>query len=173
LIDERVKRDLWFGIGIIVALAIGISIGRFSAPEQTYLSTVDRVVYKDRIVDRVVKVETKAETKTVFRNVVTYAGKTTDRSIEVTKADTKAETKAERIQTRDVEKIVTVEKRVTLRPDWRVSAGVGASLVAPALPIYGPIVINAGVERRIVGGLSAGLWGSTVGAAGVSISLEF
>ena len=50
---------------------------------------------------------------------------------------------------------------------------VGASLREPLVPIAGPLVLGASVERRIVGGLSAGAWLNTVGAAGASVSLEF
>jgi hypothetical protein len=165
-----------------VALIGGFSAGRFSTPEQMFTSTVDHVTYKDRVVEKVVHDvvvrETAAITKVLYRDVVTKPdGTVVDRSIESTKAETKADTKAvttvDRVEVREVEKLVTVEKTVTLRPDWRVSAGVGASLVAPAVSIYGPLVIQAQVDRRLVGGLSVGLWVSSVGAAGVSIGLEF
>ena len=153
-----------------------------SARLKTTTKTVDRIVYQDRIVEKVVHdvvtVATKAETKIVYRDVVvTPDGMVTDRSIEKTQDETKADTKslmtAERVEIREVEKLVTVEKVVTLRPDWRVSAGVGASLAAPSVPLYGPLVIQAEVDRRIVGGVSIGLWVSTVGAAGAAVGFEF
>ena len=50
---------------------------------------------------------------------------------------------------------------------------VGASLREPLLPVAGPLVLGASLERRIVGGLSAGAWLNTVGAAGASLSVEW
>lgn len=176
-------RQWLIAAGVVLAVAVlAFSAGRFSAPEQTYTSTVNHVVYKDRIVEQVVHdvvtVATKAETKIVYRDVVRASdGTVTDRSIETTKDDTKAETKSEtkseHVEVRDVERVVTVEKVVTLRPDWRVGVGVGYSFVVPAVPVSGPLVLQAAVDRRIVGGVSVGLWASTVGAAGVAVGLEF
>jgi hypothetical protein len=76
---------------------------------------------------------------------------------------------SDRVQT--VEKVV--QTTTTLRPDWRVALHVGASLRDPFLKFAGPLVLGAEVDRRIIGGLSVGLWINTYGAAGLGFAFEF
>jgi hypothetical protein len=60
------------------------------------------------------------------------------------------------------------------RPDWRVGLLVGATWKEPALKLGDtPLVIGATVERRIIGPFSLGAWGTTQGAAGLSVAGEF
>jgi hypothetical protein len=54
-----------------------------------------------------------------------------------------------------------------------VTLQVGASLPKPWLQLYGPLVIGAEVDYRLVGGLSVGVWINTFGAAGAALKLEF
>ena len=68
---------------------------------------------------------------------------------------------------------MTREKIVTLQPRWRVGVLAGASWNPPLLPIAGPLVLGLEADVRIYGGLSAGLWANTGGAAGVAVALEF
>lgn len=164
----------------VLLLVLGFSAGRFSAPLQVETRDVERVVYRDLTVEDLTKGMTFAKTvqKTVYRNVVTTitdAGTViADNSIEhegAEESSSSTETKRtteEHAGQRETEKTSVT----TLRPDWRVGVQIGAAL-KPALVITGPLVLGASVERRIVGGVSAGLWGNTVGAGGASVSLEF
>lgn len=56
---------------------------------------------------------------------------------------------------------------------WRVGVDIGGSLKAPLLPLAGPLVLGARVERRILGPVWGGVWASTYGAAGVGVTSEF
>lgn len=157
-------------LGLALGLVAGAAIGRLMGPEKVQTSYVDRVVFKDRVVEKIVTA--KAKTEVVYRDVTHKPdGTVVDRSIEKSVLSEKAS--ADREKTHEGKSTIEIQKTITARPDWRVSAGVGASIVQPALPVYGPLVMQAEVDRRIVGGLSVGVWGSTVGAAGVAVSLEF
>ncbi len=165
---------LWGSLTAVGLLVAAFSAGRFTAPVQVETRDVERVVYQDRIVEKIVTVKAKAETRVVYRDrVITKDGTVTEHEVEHT--DTKEDTKenTETVAARDVKTETVKESKTTLRPDWRVSTQVGASLNAPLIPIAGPLVIGAQVERRIIGGVSAGLWLNTYGAAGASLSVEF
>jgi hypothetical protein len=108
---------------------------------------------------------------------------------EVDKTETKAtqEVKVEirevkvtetKIVDRIIEKEVLVEK--LRRPDWRVSALVGLNVpnlgqvtelsVGGVLPA---LALGASVDRRIIGPVSAGVWGLSSGQFGLGVSFEF
>lgn len=163
---------------VLVAAALGFSAGRFLGPEKVET----RIEYRDLTVDELLKgvTFTKTVNRIVYRDVVTTvvaypdggtATTTADRSIEHEGSDTaRTEDLASR---RSTTSEGSSSRTVTLRPDWRVTGQVGASLVDPKLSIAGPLVIGLGVEKRILGGVSAGVWANSVGAAGVSVSGEF
>lgn len=165
-------------LGAVLALAGAFVGGRFSAPLQVETKEVERVVYKDREVVKVVTVEkaAKVETKIVYRDrVITKDGTITEREVEktATKTDTEKNGKTDTVATKEGESVKWLETKTTLRPDWRIAVLVGASFQTPALQIAGPLVLGFEVDRRLVGGLYIGLWGTTYGAGGASIGLEF
>lgn len=177
----KVKRALSYVLVALVALAVGLAAGRFAAPAVVETKEVERLVYRDLSVTDITRGFTFARTveRTVWRNVtttVTDAGTTTvDLTTEhegAAESGTVTE-QLHRVEIVEVERAVIREKTVTLQPDWRVGAQVGASWNAPLVPIAGPLVLGLSAERRIVGGLSAGVWVNTVGAAGGSLSLAF
>lgn len=166
-------------VGVSIALLAGaFSIGRFTAPVVTETRDVERVVYKDRVVEKVVTVQAAAKvvTRVVYRDKVTTPdGTITERETETTgeHENTDTTTETDTVADRASETVTEHTKTVTLRPQWRVSLLTGASLRDPFIPLAGPLVLGAEVDYRIAGGLSAGLWVNTVGAAGLSLALEF
>jgi len=165
---------LWGSLAAVGLLVAAFSAGRFSAPVQTEVKEVEKIVYQDRVVEKIVTVKAKAETKIVYRDrVITKDGTVTEREVERT--DTKEDTKAntETVASRDVKTETAKESKTILRPDWRVTAQVGAAFNQPLLSLAGPLVIGLQAERRIIGGVSAGIWANTYGAAGASLSVEF
>lgn len=165
-------------LGAVLLLACAFSAGRFSAPLKVEEREVERVVYRDRVVEveKIVEVQAKAETKIVYRDrVVKPDGEVHEREVERT--DTREDTSRVADSKREAEREATrervVEKVVTLRPDWRVGVLAGATWREPAIPLAGPLVLGAQVDRRIIGGLSVGVWFNTVGAAGAALTLEF
>ena len=165
-------------LGVLLLVAGAFSVGRFSAPLQVETKEIEKVVYKDRVqvVEKIVEVKGKTETKIVYRDrVITKDGTVTEREVEktATKEDTTKRSDGERWETHEGSGTRETVSTVTLRPNWRVGLLAGASLREPFVQLAGPLVLGASVEYRIVGGLSAGLWINTVGAAGLSLSLEF
>lgn len=165
-------------VAVLLALVGAFSAGRFSAPLKVETRDVEHVVFKDRVVEKVVTVTqaAKVETKIVYRDrVIEPTGRITEHEIEktgtaenVTKTDD-----AVKVATQAAETEHKTETKTTLQADWRVHLQLGASLRDPLLPIAGPLVIGVQVDRRIIGGLSAGVWASTYGAAGLGVSFEF
>lgn len=162
----------------MLLLLAAFSAGRFSAPLQVQTIDTVSVKFQDRIVETIktVEVKGKTETRIVFRDrVVTPDGTVTEHEREETK------TKEDTVKTDDgvklSDRVNTVDsthtQTVTLRPSWRVGLQVGASWPKPLLAFAGPLVVGLQVDYRIVGGLSAGLWINTFGAAGAALSFEF
>lgn len=175
---NTLKRRLWIGAWLAVAVLGGVLVGRFIGAAETKTRDVERVVYRDLTVEDITRGFTFAKQVEVtrWRNVVTAPdGTITDRTIEREgSAESGTVTEAiTRVETVEVERERIVEKTVTLRSDWRVSVLAGASLRDPLLPIAGPLVLGMSAERRIAGGLSVGLWVNTFGAAGGVVSMEF
>lgn len=169
---SQLPRWAWVAIGAGLLVA-AFSAGRFSAPVQTEVQEVEKIVYQDRVVEKVVVKRAKAEEKVVFIDrTITDAG-VHELITERTKTDETEKTKDEVDRTTSAEKQREQKATTTLRPDWRIGALVGASLREPALPLSGNLVLGVQVERRVVGGVSVGAWANTVGAAGGVVSVEF
>jgi hypothetical protein len=172
------KRRGLVALLVVLALVGAFVAGRFSAPLQVQTIDVVKVAFQDReVVREVVKVEkAKAETKIVWRDrIVTKDGTVTVREVE--KTDTKTDTVRTGEGVKVSDRVSSSEsshtQTVTLRPKWRVGLQVGAAWPKPLLPIAGPLVLGLQVDYRIVGGLTAGVWLNTFGAAGVGLSFEF
>lgn len=179
-------------VACLLCLLLGYGGGRYAQPakvvEKEKVVTVDHDVikYQDRIVTQKVYVEVEKEhkhqetttTKKPDGEVVTTTKTDTDVD-ESTKADTnKTEEKVvyqDRIVTQTVEK----EKLVLRQPDWRISAGAGYSIpyalgqASPGVPGMQGFVVNAGVDRRIVGPVWLGVQGNTQGVVGLQLSAVF
>lgn len=153
-------------VALLVLLALSFSAGRYTAPEKV----VEKIAWKERAEEKASKKKTKAVDRVVFVDrVVTPEGEVREKKTIRTLTDSREI--ADVVKTS--ESTGAIEKSTTLRPDWRVGVLVGASLREPLVPIAGPLVLGATVERRIIGGVSAGAWVNTVGAAGASVSVEF
>ena len=170
------KRNYLIAAAVILAAVVGaFSAGRFSAPMKVETRDVEKVVFKDRIVEKVVTVVAKAEVKTVYIDrVITKEGTVTERIVErtTTKEDTtkKDDTATSHEGTADTSHVSIV----TLRPSWRVGILAGGSFQQPLLPISGPLVLGVTAEYRIAGGLWVGLWTLPQhGAVGASVGFEF
>lgn len=170
----------WVKRGLVVLAVVGAFVGgRFSAPAQVQTREVERVVYKDRVITKTVTVEVAAKqtTRVVYRDrVVTPDGTIREHEVEreATKEEAAKVAVAQTVKTEKSDARIEHETKTELRPDWRVSILAGASLQPPAIPLTGPAVFGAMGERRIVGGLSAGVWiMPQFEAGGAVVSLEF
>lgn len=157
-------------IALLVLLGLSFSAGRYTAPEK--VREVEKLVWKDRAEEKGSTKKAKAVDRIVYVDrVITKDGEVREKRMTKTLTDAREVAEVARV----TESSGAFEKSTTttLRPDWRVGVLAGASLREPLVPIAGPLVLGVSVERRIVGGLSAGAWANTVGAAGASLSLEF
>lgn len=172
------RRIVATALAAVLIAVVGFSAGRYSAPLEVEERVEYRTEWKEKRVE-VVKwrtaraVDTRTTTTPVLLPVpdggVVLATATTTETRE-------RETATARLDTAiDLSGNTTgsTSRKVTQQADWRLGVQVGASLRDPLLPIAGPLVLGASVERRIAGGISAGAWLNTSGAAGASISLEF
>lgn len=183
-----VTRQRLLVLGLVVLVAgLGFSAGAFFGPERVETRDVERLVYRDLTVEDLTRGLSfvRTETRIVNRDVVTVvtvtpdAGTTTtitDRSVERS-GDTEERTEHEEhvvYRDRDVVRDVETTKTVTVRPDWGVGALVGATWKEPALQLGNtPLVVGVTVERRIIGGVWVGAWGTTQGAGGLLLKGEF
>ena len=88
--------------------------------------------------------------------------------IEVTTPDgttTKTTKKIDKTVTTDTHQKELITE--TKRPNYRASALIGYNFNS-FLPVYG-----AAIEKRIIGNISVGVWGTTDRSVGASLSLEF
>lgn len=163
---------VWLAVaGLVVA---AYSAGKFSGAEQTDERVSSHFVFVDRVIEKRVEVEAARRDRVIYRErVIAVDGSRVERETE--RDVSESVKKTESVKAQEIVRVerIEVEKRVTLRPDWRVSVQAGASLQTPAVPIAGPLVLGAQIDRRIVGGVSAGVWVNTSGAAGVAVSVEF
>lgn len=153
----------WAVYPLLVLIAgVGFSAGHFLGPERVETKTEIVTVQHE------VKVQARA------REVVRYVEKVTQPNGTITERSSEREvSKVDTTTKSDASSSATTERKVELRPDWRVGILAGATWKEPALTIAGPLVLGVQVERRIIGGVSLGAWGSTQGAAGASVSIEF
>jgi len=177
----------WLGL-IPVAALLGVLFGRHYGPERIKDVYKTDVVYKDRVVEKIVHdVQVQHDVATQTRTVtVTKWAKAPDGSPVVTQethaekdqqAETKRQARTRGTQERQSEAHqATVETHaVEARPNWSVAllAGVqdGGKRLVDALPW--PLVVGVSAEHRLIGPLSAGIWGTTSRAAGISVRLDF
>lgn len=178
------------GIGIAL-LAGAFVLGRATAPVKTVERTRETERQTATARAEVHQLDTRAqkadERKDVRTVVVTRwlpggsvertergEDKTTTRSEAQQATDLRAARVEERVVYRDREVVKTVE---LARPQWSVAA-LGGLDVAAALGdrgglLPGHAVLGAVVDRRLVGPVFVGAWGTSNGAGGISVRFEF
>lgn len=177
---------------VVLAFALGFGTCIFAKPAKTIEKTKtvttyqDKIVYQDRIVTKtvLVKAEQKhehtqtTETKKPDGTVVTQTTVDTDTKDNVNKnVDTDAT--HQQTETKYVTQIVEKEKLVLNQPNWHVFAGVGYAFATLAgqseigVPGLKGLVIQAGVDRRIIGPVSIGLSLNTQGTGFVNLGGTF
>lgn len=190
MMSDSVKRVAAMTVGALLLLAIGFASGRFGTAERVKIEErveyVDRIVYEDRVVEKIVYVKAeKVRTNKTTTSTKKPDGTETTTIVENTGIDTSTsntstkeeETKVERETDLKTEKTVEVTKPM---PDWRIAVLGGVN--GPQLPgllggqPFDPLKhlsIGVHAEHRIVGPISAGVFGLSSGQVGISVGLEF
>ena len=175
----------WLGL-VPVAALLGLLWGRHHGPERTRDVVKTDVVYKDRIVEKVVhdvavqrdtdeKVHTVVVTKWLKEPTGAVSVVQESRQERDTATETKRQDHAHGTQERQSEAHqATVEMHTTeSRPNWSVSVLAGAQLGGRNLLVPAPFVGGVHIQRRLVGPVSVGVWGTTGMAGGISLRLDF
>jgi hypothetical protein len=180
LSPEVQKWSLRVGLILAGALAGGLA-QRYLGTPTVEVRTETKIELRD-VIHEVVKVEVRevaaqAKTVVVYRDrTVSPAGAVHETSVERTESVAVSEvltegTKAfDRAVSSNTSSITTT---TPVRANWRVAVAAGASINTPFIPLAGPLVLGAEFSGRLIGPLSGGVWVSTYGAAGLSLSVEF
>lgn len=178
-------------VGGVLLLLIGYGAGAMKQPrvvEKEVIKTQvqDHIVYKDRVVEKKVYVaeeqkhvrETTTTTKKPDGTVVTQTTTDTDvdnkKHVDTDKTEDQQKTE-DKVITQVVEKTKLVDKELT----WRLGAGVGYSFPYTlgqgtlGIPGLNGWVVQASIERRIIGPVWMGLWGNTQGTFGLNASVQW
>jgi hypothetical protein len=183
---------LWAVVAALLLLLLGYGAGRYATPAKVVEKEVvktqlqDKIVYKDRIVTQKVLVEVaKRDTHTVTATTKKPDGTVTttvtrdDHVDEHKKDDTNTTETASKVETKVITQTVEKLKIVQSQASWRVSAGVGVSVPHflgqgdVGIPGMQGAVVTVGADRRIVGPLWLGVWGTTQGAVGADLAMSW
>lgn len=193
IVVEFIKKHWKVSLGVagLLLFIVGFGAGVMQHPrvvEKEVIKTQiqEHVVYQERVVEK--KVYVAAEERKVHREttttkapdgtVVTKTTTDTDvnkhQSAETNKTDDKQLTH-DRVVVQTVEKLKLVDKELT----WRLGAGVGFSfpyaLGQPELGVPGlhGLVVQASIDRRILGPVWLGIFGNTQGTFGLNASVQW
>ncbi len=191
------NKHLWVLVLLAVALfGGGMATGRYMLPPQTIVTEKIHEVTKIQVVEKIkteiqiVKVHDAQTQQKIHRTVVESkkpdgeATKTTTEDINVDSVvhDNTHDTEikyVDRVVEKWQERIVEKEKRVLSQPDWSVYAGVGVDIPyylgqgQHGIPGLQGFVVQAGIDRRILGPFWLGIFGNTEGVAGVNLRVTW
>jgi len=88
-------------------------------------------------------------------------------------ADTKRAQQVQQHAETEAHQTVVELHAVEARPNWNIAVLAGAQLGGRSLLIPAPFVGGVHIQRRVLGPVSIGLWGTTGMAGGVSVGLSW
>lgn len=167
-----------FGAGFLVAWLLFHSNKKVEYREQVKIQYVDKVEYKERVVEKVATDVASSRKQNV--RVITKYIERPDGTKEITKEEVtdtnesaNSSTVSSKEQQTEMKKEVVVQKEVQIEKvetpvvkDWHLSASAG--LTTSAVPLYG-----AQVERRILGPIFLGLRADTNPSGSVVLGFDF
>lgn len=173
-------------VAIPVGMVLAFALGRYTLHPATRDVVRTEVQYKDRVVEKVVHdVAVQHDTdEKVHTVVVTKWLKSPTGDVSVvqeshqerdTATETKRQDHTQGTQERQSEAHqATVDTHTTeSRPNWSVSVLAGAQLGGRSLLAPAPFVGGLHIQRRLVGPVSIGVWGTTGLAGGVSVGANW
>jgi hypothetical protein len=166
------------GAGFLVAWLLFHSDKKVEYREQVKVEYVDRVEYKDRIVEKVVKDVSSSRQQNV-RVITKYIERPdgtkemTKEEVTDTKEDEKSKTVADKTQETEIKREVVIQKEVQIEKvetpvskDWHLSASVG--LTSSVVPLYG-----AQLEKRVLGPIYLGVKADTNPSVSIVAGFDF
>jgi hypothetical protein len=184
---------------VLIALALfgaGAAVGRYLSPPKTIVTEKVHEVTKTQVVTQtktevqIVKVHDQQTQERVHRTIVEgidpvgCKSKTTVEDINVDSVvhDNTHDTRVQyvdRVVERWQDRIVEKQTKVLSQPDWSVYAGVGVDAtyflgqIQHGIPGLQGFVVQAGIDRRLVGPFWAGVWANTEGVAGLNLRVTW
>lgn len=165
-------------IAVILIMAAGYGIGRFTAPEKIIEKEkkieveVEKEVVKEVEVIKEVIVENKnVNTKTTIIEYPDGRKETITEIIDKTTIETGTDSEKNIDSERDsVVSSESSKEKITInkKPQWKVLGLAGIKAVDFGKPIYG-----GALERRVFGPFYIGAWGLSDGTAGIGAGFEF
>lgn len=182
----------WLVIGGIVLFVGGLAVGRFGTPAKVETKTVTQVVEKEKIVEKIVYVkDTSEQDKTndnkkqqihIIEKTLPDGTKTKEtfilnedtKYVEVDKSSHEDTTTDKVVDKEKDTKTTTDTKTQTAVADWRISgmAGVNYGSVAD-MKLKDAMIYGGVVEKRILGPIYMGGFGTTSKEVGLTLGLQF
>ncbi len=201
--SDRIKgffsdnKHLW--VIVVIAAALfggGLATGRYMLPPATIVTEKIHEVVRDKIVEvvktevKVVKVQDQETIKKLHREISelkkpdgTYEKKVIEdlniNDVVHTNTNTVEIKYVDKVVEKWSDKIIEKEKKVLSQPDWSVYAGVGIDIPhflgqsQNGVPGMQGLVVQAGIDRRVIGPFAMGLFGNTEGVAGVNLRVSW
>ena len=145
-------------IALVTLLVVAaFSIGKYSGPAETQTKEVERIVYRDRIVE-----DEKRDIDTVIRETLLPDG------TKVKETTIKDRTETQRDTATEIDKSRMVETKITNRPGWRLGAIYKPEVRGFQDGSYGVIV-----ERRLFSEVYLGVTGASDRTLGLTVSFGF
>jgi hypothetical protein len=177
-------REHWRALLVLLVLVSmaggGFILGRRSVkcdPSPAIVTSSEKLFSEDSTLTTKATQTEKTRTVTTSRDRITTHpdGTVTQEHVErhagsQEQAHVQERTQEARVELREVEKRVEVPAPL---PKWRVGALVGVDLTHPPLLSDGRVGVGAIVERRLVGPISVGAYGTHTGSVGVLLTVEF
>lgn len=186
------NKVLWLVLGGVLLFVAGAFVGHSMVPPKTLVTEklkevqVDKVVVQTKTDVKIVKIHDSQQDQKIHRTIVEginppgCRSKTTTEDINV---DTVVHDNTHDVEVRYVDKvvekwqdrIVEKEKLVLNQPNWSVYAGLGLDIASVlgqgqhGIPGMNGIVVQAGVDRRIIGPFYIGIFGNTEGVVGLNL----
>lgn len=191
--DVIIRYRLEYVAIALILVAVGYGLGRYAQPAKVVTKEVVHEVVKTQVVEKtktedVVDKSRQANVDQKVHRVVVETkhpdGTQTTTTTEDVDTDASSKATSHEVEVRYVDRVVTkyedriVEKVTqTLRqPDWRLGLGIGVSVPHflgqgdVGVPGLQGFVIQAQVDRRVVGPLWLGAWLNTQGTVGLNLA---
>jgi hypothetical protein len=190
------NKIVWLVVGALMLFGGGLAVGRYTLPPSTIVTekihevVVEKVVEKVKTEVKVVTIHDAQEQQKIHRTIVEgidppgCKSKTTTEDIGINTVvhDNTNSTQiqyVDRVIERWQDKIVEKETRVLTQPNWSVYAGVGIDIPfylgngQNGVPGMKGLVVQAGVDRRILGPAWVGVFGNTEGIVGANLRFSW
>jgi hypothetical protein len=190
------KLVVLYAVLAVLIAGLGFVVGRYLSPPKTVVTEKVREVTKTQVVTQikteiqVVKVHDQQQQEKIHRTIVEGVdppgckSKTTteDINIDTVVHDNTHDTTiqyVDRVVEKWQDRIVEKQTKVLTQPDWSLYAGIGVDATyflgqgQHGIPGLQGFVVQAGIDRRILGPFWMGVFGNSEGVAGLNLRVTW